>query len=103
MVSAEWGRDTAFFQWTSHWIYRSSADGAPSATGYDGEDAREHVWEVVREGKKRGIEVLSVGIDNFEQADMYEEFIPYSGPEITTKISQWIRKKFMSIADDHSF
>ena len=79
------------------------SDGTPSATGYDGEDAREHVWEVVREGKKRGIEVLSVGIDNFEQADMYEEFIPYSGPEITTKISQWIRKKFMSIADDHSF
>ena len=79
------------------------SDGAPSATGYDGEDAREHVWEVVREGKKRGIEVLSVGIDNFEQADMYEEFIPYSGPEITTKISQWIRKKFMSIADDNSF
>lgn len=33
------------------------SDGAPSATGYDGEDAREHVWEVVREGKKRGIEV----------------------------------------------
>ena len=61
------------------------SDGAPSATGYDGENAREHVWEVVREGKKRGIEVLSVGIDNFEQADMYEEFIPYSGPEITTK------------------
>ena len=79
------------------------SDGAPSATGYDGEDAREHVWEVVREGKKRGIEVLSVGIDNFEQADMYEEFIPYSGPEITTKISQWIRKKFMSIADDNLF
>ena len=46
---------------------------------------------------------LNNGIDNFEQADMYEEFIPYSGPEITTKISQWIRKKFMSIADDHSF
>lgn len=79
------------------------SDGAPSATGYDGEDAREHVWEVVREGKKRGIEVLSVGIDNFDQADMYEEFIPYSGPEITMKISQWIRKKFMSIADDNSF
>ena len=79
------------------------SDGAPSATGYDGENAREHVWEVVREGKKRGIEVLSVGIDNFEQADMYEEFIPYSGPEITTKISQWIRKKFMSITDDNSF
>ena len=79
------------------------SDGAPSATGYDGEDAREHVWEVVREGKKRGIEVLSVGIDNFDQADMYEEFIPYSGPEITTKISRWIRKKFMSLADDNSF
>ena len=47
--------------------------------------------------------VLSVGIDNFEQADMYEEFISYSGPEITTKISQWIRKKFMSITDDNSF
>ncbi len=28
------------------------SDGAPSATGYDGEDAREHVWEVVREGKR---------------------------------------------------
>ena len=41
--------------------------------------------------------------DNFDQADMYEEFIPYSGPEITTKISQWIRKKFMSLADDNSF
>ena len=50
------------------------SDGAPSATGYDGENAREHVWEVVREGKKRGIEVLSVGIDNFEQADMYEVY-----------------------------
>ena len=36
-------------------------------------------------------------------ADMYEEFISYSGPEITTKISQWIRKKFMSITDDNSF
>ena len=28
--------------------------------------------------KEERIEVLSVGIDNFEQADMYEEFIPYS-------------------------
>lgn len=79
------------------------SDGAPSATGYDGEDAREHVWEVVREGKKRGIEVLSVGIDNFDQTDMYEEFIPYAGPEITTKVSQWIRAKFMSLADGNSF
>lgn len=84
-------------------LFLMISDGAPSATGYDGEDAREHVWVVVQEAKKRGIEVLSIGIDNFDQADMYEEFIPYSGPEITTKISQWIRKKFMSMADDNSF
>ena len=79
------------------------SDGAPSATGYDNEDAREHVWVVVQEAKKRGIEVLSVGIDNFDQSDMYEEFIPYEGPEITTRISQWIRRKFMSMADDNTF
>lgn len=84
-------------------LFLMISDGAPSATGYDGEDAREHVWVVVQEAKKRGIEVLSIGIDNFDQADMYEEFIPYSGPEITTKISQWIRKKFMSMADYNSF
>lgn len=84
-------------------LFLMISDGAPSATGYDGEDAREHVWVVVQEAKKRGIEVLSIGIDNFDQADMYEEFIPYSGPEITTKLSQWIRKKFMSMADDNSF
>ena len=84
-------------------LFLMISDGAPSATGYDGEDAREHVWIVVQEAKKRGIEVLSIGIDNFDQADMYEEFIPYSGPEITTKLSQWIRKKFMSMADDNSF
>ncbi|KIO46023.1 hypothetical protein [Sanguibacteroides justesenii] len=79
------------------------SDGAPSATGYDGENAREHVWEVVREGRRRGIEVLSVGIDNFDQADMYDEFIPFSGAEITTHLSRWIRKKFSSIADANSF
>ena len=79
------------------------SDGAPSATGYDGEDAREHVWVVVQEAKKRGIEVLSIGIDNFDQSDMYEEFIPYEGPEITTRISRWIREKFMSMAEDNSF
>lgn len=84
-------------------LFLMISDGTPTATGYEGEDAREHVWEVVQQGKKRNIEVLSVGIDNFDQADMYDEFIPYSGPEITTKLSQWIRKKFASLADGASF
>lgn len=88
---------------TKNKLFFMISDGAPSATGYDGENAREHVWEVVREGRRLGIEVLSVGIDNFDQADMYDEFIPFSGAEITTKISQWIRRKFSSIAEANSF
>ncbi len=34
---------------------------------------------------------------------MYDEFIPYSGPEVTTRLVQWLRRKFMNIADGATF
>ena len=79
------------------------SDGAPSATGYDGENAREHVWEVVREGKKRELRFCPWGLIISSRRICMKSLFLIPVREITTKISQWIRKKFMSITDDNSF
>ena len=59
--------------------------------------------EMVREAQRNGITVLSIGISNINQSDMYDEFIPYSGPEVTTRLVQWLRRKFAHIADGATF
>lgn len=87
----------------SHRLFLMVSDGTPSVIGYEGEDAKAHVREVVDEAKRRGIEVLSLGIDNFDQGDMYDEFIPYSGTETATHLSKWLRRKFISFADEAIF
>lgn len=78
------------------------SDGTPTAAAGK-QDPRVHVREMVREAQRLGVTVLSIGISNFEQADMYDEFIPYSGPEITTRLVQWLRRKFSNIADGATF
>lgn len=78
------------------------SDGTPTAaTGR--KDPRIHVREMVREAQRTGITVLSIGISNFNQSDMYDEFIPYAGPEVTTRLVQWLRRKFAHIADGATF
>lgn len=84
-------------------LFLMISDGAPSVVGTEGEDAREQVRRVVHEARKKGIEVLSLGIDNFEQAEMYEEFIPYSGADTMLRFSRWLKKKFISLADETTF
>lgn len=86
-----------------HRLFLMVSDGTPSVIGYEGEDAKQHVREVVDEAKRRHIEVLSLGIDNFDQGEMYDEFIPYSGTETATRLSQWLRRKFISFADEAIF
>ena len=39
----------------------------------------------------------------FDQADMYDEFIPYSGADTIVLFSRWLRKKFSSLADETVF
>ncbi len=78
------------------------SDGTPTAAA-GRKDPRIHVREMVREAGRMGITVLSIGISNFNQSDMYDEFIPYSGPEVTTRLVQWLRRKFMNIADGATF
>lgn len=53
------------------------SDGTPTAAAGK-TDPRVHVREMVREAQRNGITVLSIGISNFNQSDMYDEFIPYS-------------------------
>lgn len=78
------------------------SDGTPTAAA--GQiDPRVHVREMVREAQRMGVTVLSIGISNFNQSDMYDEFIPYSGPEVTTRLVQWLRRKFANIADGATF
>lgn len=86
-----------------HKLFIMISDGTPSMIGYEGEDARDRIREVIHNGKKQNIEVLSVGIENFEQEDIYEEFIPYSGPETAVKLSKWLRKKFNTWAEGPHF
>ena len=78
------------------------SDGTPTAAAGK-TDPRVHVREMVREAQRNGITVLSIGISNFNQSDMYDEFIPYSGPEVTTRLVQWLRRKFAHIADGATF
>lgn len=78
------------------------SDGTPTAAAGQ-MDPRVHVREMVREAGRLGITVLSIGISNFNQSDMYDEFIPYSGPEVTTRLVQWLRRKFANIADGATF
>lgn len=78
------------------------SDGTPTAAAGK-KDPRIHVREMVREAQRAGITVLSIGISNFNQADMYDEFIPYSGPEVATRLVQWLKRKFMNIADGATF
>lgn len=78
------------------------SDGTPTAAAGK-QDPRVHVREMVREAQRSGITVLSIGISNFKQADMYDEFIPYSGPEVTVRLVQWLRRKFANIADGATF
>lgn len=78
------------------------SDGTPTAAAGK-QNPREHVREMVREAQRLGVTVLSIGISNFNQADMYDEFIPYSGPEVTTRLVQWLRRKFANIADGATF
>lgn len=88
---------------SGHRIFFIISDGNPSVAGYEGEDAREHVRHVVDKARRENIEVLSIGIDNFDQADMYDEFIPYSGPETALMLSKWLKKKFRLLADAGNF
>lgn len=78
------------------------SDGTPTAAAGK-KDPRIHVREMVREAQRMGVIVLSIGISNFNQSDMYDEFIPYSGPEVTTRLVQWLRRKFTNIADGATF
>lgn len=78
------------------------SDGTPTAAPGQ-QDPRVHVREMVREAGRLGVTVLSIGISNFNQADMYDEFIPYSGPEVTIRLVQWLRRKFANIADGATF
>lgn len=78
------------------------SDGRPTVAVGD-KDPRAHVREMVRIAKRQGVEVLSIGISNFDQGDMYDEFIPYSGIDVSTKLVMWLRKKFSSIADGATF
>lgn len=78
------------------------SDGTPTAAAGK-QDPRVHVREMVREAQRRGVIVLSIGISNFNQADMYDEFIPYSGPEVTMRLVQWLKRKFANIADGATF
>lgn len=87
---------------TSNKLIFMISDGRPTVA-YGGTDPRTHVRETVRLAKRRGIEVLSIGISNFDQGDMYDEFIPYSGADVTVKLVQWLRRKFSSIADGATF
>lgn len=78
------------------------SDGTPTAAAGK-QDPRVHVREMVREAQRLGVTVLSIGISNFNQADMYDEFIPYSGPEVTIRLVQWLKRKFTNIADGATF
>lgn len=78
------------------------SDGTPTAAAGN-MNPRIHVREMVREAARQGITVLSIGISNFEQSDIYDEFIPYSGPEVTMRLVQWLRRKFSNIADGATF
>lgn len=78
------------------------SDGNPTAAAGK-QEPRVHVREMVREAGRNGVTVLSIGISNFNQSDMYDEFIPYSGPEVTTRLVQWLRRKFTHIADGATF
>ncbi len=78
------------------------SDGTPTAAAGN-TNPRVHVREMVRAAAHQGITVLSVGISNFKQADMYDEFIPYSGPDVTLRLVQWFRRKFSNIADSATF
>ena len=86
-----------------HKLFLMISDGTPSVVASEGEDPQEQVREVVHEGKKKRIEVLSLGIDNYDQADMYDVFIPYSGADTIVLFSRWLRKKFSSLADETVF
>lgn len=78
------------------------SDGTPTAAAGK-MDPRVHVREMVREAARNGVTVLSIGISDFNQSDMYDEFIPYSGPEVTTRLVQWLKRKFANIADGATF
>lgn len=78
------------------------SDGRPTVSFGD-KEPRAHVREMVRTAKRQGVDVLSIGISNFDQGDMYDEFIPYSGVEVSTKLVMWLRRKFSSIADGATF
>ncbi|MDE7073587.1 MAG: VWA domain-containing protein [Odoribacter sp.] len=78
------------------------SDGTPTAAAGK-QDPRVHVREMVREAQRLGVTVLSIGISNFNQSDMYDEFIPYAGPEVTVRLVQWLRRKFSHIADGATF
>lgn len=78
------------------------SDGNPTAAAGK-QEPRVHVREMVREAGRNGVTVLSIGISNFNQSDMYDEFIPYSGQEVTTRLVQWLRRKFTHIADGATF
>lgn len=78
------------------------SDGTPTAA-VGNMNPRVHVREMVREAARQGITVLSIGISNFEQSDMYDEFIPYSGADVTMRLVQWLRRKFSNIADGATF
>lgn len=88
---------------SKHKLFLMISDGTPSVAGQDGEDAREQVREAVYRGRKMGIDILSIGIDNFDQTDLYEEFIPYTGHEAIVRLSRWLKKKFAAYADETVF
>lgn len=78
------------------------SDGRPTIT-YDERPPRAYVREMVRYARRQGIEVLSIGLSDFEQGDMYDEFIPYSESEIAVRLMQWLKRKFNFISEGAFF
>lgn len=79
------------------------SDGYPSASCYGDSSAIQHVKDACKYAESHGITVLSVAIGNFNQEELYQHIIPYSGPQVGNEISKWIIKHFNSKASKVTF
>lgn len=91
-----------FSSFRDHRLILVISDGMPTASP-PRISPRLHVREMVRKAKRIGVDVLSIGISNFNQVDMYDEFIPYMNADIAERLVQWFRRKLEIIADGAVF
>ena len=78
------------------------SDGYPSAEGYGGESAKQHVKKVVNLLESKGIEIIQICIDNIENSSsMFNNFIPFDNMgNFIKKLKELLENKLIKFSEN---